>query len=101
MVRMIRKAQVDSSDGARVREWIATYTSYMAERVPEGGSVTSWAESYGAYGVIYWMIDAPDLASLDSFLEALPTEQGYRDILLAGSELFVSGQTSDMLLKST
>jgi hypothetical protein len=46
------------------------------------------------------MIDAPDLASLDSFLEALPNEQGYRDILLAGSELFVSGQTSDMLLKS-
>ena len=100
MVRMIRKAQVDSSDGARVRDWITTYTSYMAERTPTGGSVSSWTESYGAYGVIYWMIDAPDLASLDSFLEGLPTEQGYRDILLAGSELFVSGQTSDVLLKS-
>mgnify|MGYP001263815876 FL=1 len=100
MVRMIRKAQVDSSDGARVREWITAYTSYMAERVPPEGSVTSWTESYGAYGVIYWMIDAPDLPSLDSFLESLPTEEAYRQILIAGSELFVSGETSDLLLKS-
>ena len=34
-----------------------------------------------------------------SFLEQLPTEDGYREILMAGSELFVSGQTSDLLLK--
>lgn len=99
MVRMVRKAQVDSSDGARVREWIRRYTEYMADRVPDGGAVTSWMEAYGAYGVVYWMIDAPDLGALDSFLERLPTEDGYREILIAGSELFVSGQTSDLLLK--
>jgi hypothetical protein len=99
MVRMLRKAQVDSSDVARVREWIQRYTSYMAERAPGGGAVTSWMEAYGTYGIVYWMIDAPDLGSLDSFLEQLPTEDGYRDILKAGSELFVSGQTSDVLLK--
>ena len=99
MIRMIRKAQVDSSDVARVREWIRTYTSYMAERAPAGGAVTSWMETYGAYGVVYWMIDAPDLGTLDAFLESLPSEQGYRDILMAGSSLFMSGQTRDMLLK--
>lgn len=100
MVRMLRKAQVDSSDVARVRAWIQRYTGYMAERVPPGGAVTSWMEAYGAYGVVYWMIDAGDLGTLDDFLEMLPTEQGYRDILKDGSELFVSGQTSDLLLKS-
>ncbi len=99
MVRMIRKAQVDSSDGARVREWIQTYTAYMAERIPDPGTVTAWMESYGAYGVVYWMIDAADLATLDAFLESLPTQPAYRDILMAGSELFVSGQTRDLLLK--
>src|SRR5262245_24494912 len=99
MIRMIRKAQVDSSDGARVREWIKTYTSYMAERAPAGGGVTSWMEAYGAYGAVYWMIDAPDLGTLDSFLDSLPTEQGYRDILIAGSSLFMSGKTTDTLLK--
>ena len=99
MIRMLRKAQVDSSDVARVREWIGRYTRYMAERIPAGGAVTSWMEAYGAYGVVYWMIDAPDLGTLDAFLDQLPTEEGYRDILEAGSELFVSGQTSDLLLK--
>src|SRR5262245_49426427 len=99
MIRMVRKAQIDSSDGARVNEWIKTYTSYMAERAPAGGSVTSWREAYGSYGVVHWMIDAPDLAALDAFLDQLSTEQGYRDILLAGSTLFMSGHTRDMLLK--
>lgn len=99
MIRMIRKAQIDSSDVARVREWIRTYTAHMADRVPEGGAVTAWMESYGAYGVAYWMIDAPDLGTLDAFLESLPVERSYRDILMAGSELFVSGQTRDILLK--
>ena len=99
MVRMIRKAQVDSSDVAKVREWIRTYTAHMAERVPADGAVTAWMEAYGAYGVVYWMIDAPDLGALDAFLDALPAEQSYRDILKAGSELFVSGQTHDTLLK--
>ena len=99
MVRMVRKAQVDSSDGARVREWIGRYTGYMAQADPDRVTVTSWMEAYGAYGKVYWMIDAPDLGTLDEFLERLPTEGGYREILKAGSDLFVSGQTSDLLLK--
>lgn len=99
MVRMVRKAQVDSSDVARVRQWIERYTGYMAAADPEQVTVTSWMEAYGAYGKVYWMIDAPSLAVLDEFLERLPTEDGYREILKAGSELFVSGQTSDLLLK--
>lgn len=99
MVRMVRKAQVDSSDVARVRQWIERYTGYMAAADPEQVTVTSWMEAYGAYGRVYWMIDAPSLAVLDRFLERLPTEEGYREILKAGSELFVSGQTSDLLLK--
>jgi hypothetical protein len=99
MVRLVRKAQIDSSDGARVNDWIKRYTGYMAERAPAGGSVTSWRETYGAYGVVYWIIDAPDLATLDSFMAQLPTEQGYRDILLDGSTLFMSGHTRDLLLK--
>ena len=52
MVRMVRKAMVDSSDVARVREWIQRYTSYMAERSPGGSEVTSWMEAYGTYGIV-------------------------------------------------
>lgn len=100
-VRMLRKAQIDSSDGARVNEWIQRYTSYMAERAPDGGGVTSWREAYGTYGIVYWMIDAPDLGTLDSFLDQLSTEDDYRQILIDGSTLFMSGQTSDLLLKGT
>ena len=99
MVRMVRKAQVDSSDVARVRQWIERYTGHMAAADPEQVTVTSWMEAYGAYGKVYWMIDAPDLGTLDQFLERLGAEEGYRDILKAGSELFVSGETSDLLLK--
>ena len=99
MVRMVRRAQVDSSDVARVRQWIERYTGYMAAADPGRVSVTSWMEAYGAYGKVYWMIDAPDLGTLDGFLDRLGAEEGYREILKAGSELFVSGQTSDLLLK--
>lgn len=100
MVRMVRKAQVDSSDVARVRQWIERYTGYMAAADPQRVTVTSWMEAYGAYGKVYWMIDAPDLGTLDEFLERLSTEDAYREILKAGSELFVSGETSDLLLKA-
>ncbi len=99
MVRMVRKAQVDSSDVARVRAWIERYTGYMAAADPEQVTVSAWMEAYGAYGKVYWMIDAPSLGTLDDFLERLGTEEGYREILKAGSELFVSGETSDLLLK--
>ena len=57
-------------------------------------------EAYGAYGVVYWVIDAPDLGSLDAYLDSLPSEESYRELLMAGSDLFVSGKTSDLLLKS-
>jgi len=100
MVRMVRKAQVDSSDVARVREWIKRYSAYLSDADPERVTVTSWMEIYGSYGKVYWMIDAPSLAVLDEYLERLPSEAGYRQILMDGSELFVSGQTSDMLLKA-
>lgn len=100
MVRMVRKAQVDSSDVARVRQWIERYTGYMAAADPQRVTVTSWMEAYGAYGKVYWMIDASDLGTLDEFLERLSTEDAYREILKAGSELFVSGETSDLLLKA-
>ena len=99
-VRMIRKAQIDSSDNTRVNEWIQRYTNYMSDRVPENGSVTSWREAYGTYGTVYWMIDAPNLTALDSFLDQLPNESGYREILIDGSTLFMSVQTKDLLLKT-
>jgi hypothetical protein len=100
LVRMLRKAQIDSSDGVLVGEWIRRYTTYMADRAPDGGEVTAWREAYGTYGIVYWMIDSPDLGTLDAFLDQLSSEDDYRQILKDGSTLFVSGETSDMLLKS-
>ena len=75
MVRMVRKAKVDSSDVARVREWTQRYTSYLAERAPGGTEVSSWMEAYGTYGVVYWMIDAPIWAPSTRFSTNSPPKR--------------------------
>jgi hypothetical protein len=99
MVRMIRKAQVDSSDGAGVRAWINDYTGLMQQHSPDGIEVRAWMQAYGAYGVAFWTFDAPDIASLDAYLGGLGQQPGMADVLLRGSSLFVSGKTEDTLLK--
>lgn len=98
MYRMLRSAQIDSSDGAAVKAWNEEYTNYMRAAAPEGVTVSCWRETYGAYGVIYWSFDAPTLAELDDFLADLSTQEGLRDILKRGSSLYLSGKTKDTLL---
>jgi hypothetical protein len=99
MAMMVRRARVASSDVSRVREWVRDYTKYLREHAPDGGDVHSWTEAYGDYGVIYWTFTGLDLAALDAYLEDLPSRQPYLDILKRGSELFISGHTTDTLLK--
>ncbi len=102
MMLMLRTAQVDSSDGARVRAWIREYTGYMSDKGTGAGvTVRSWTEMFGAYGRAYWTFEAPDLVTLEGFLDDLSGEASYGDILVRGSELFVSGMTRDSLLRST
>lgn len=98
-VRMIRKAQVASSDRARVQGWIAEYTACQRSHAPDGVGIDAYMEAYGAYGVAYWTVDAPSLGELDAFLDSLTEQPDYLEILKKGSELFVSGMTSDTLLK--
>jgi hypothetical protein len=101
VIRMLRKAQIDSSDGAAVRAWIEEYTAYMRAAAPSGIDVSAWRVAYGPYGVAYWCFDAPDIQSLDVFMDELAGQAGYGDILKRGSTLFLSGATSDMVLKRT
>lgn len=96
-VRMIRKAQIDSSDGAAVTAWISEYTAVLRTIAPSGVEVRAWRQIFGPYGLAFWTFDAPDVGALDDFLRTTTPELG--DVLKRGSTLFVSGETSDVLLR--
>jgi len=98
-VRMIRKAQIDSSDGATVGTWIREYTATMQTLAPSGVEIRSWRQIFGTYGLAYWTFDAPDVAVLDVFLNGLGRDSALADVMVRGSSLFVSGMTTDVLLR--
>lgn len=99
MVRMIRRSQIDSSDGALVRGWIADYTAGLNKHAGEGMRITAWMQAFGEYGVAHWIFDAPDLATLDEFLSTHAQHDDMREILKRGSTRFMTGYTRDLLLK--
>ncbi len=99
MVRMIRRSQIDSSDGALVRAWIADYTAGLNKYAGPGMTVTAWMQAYGEYGIAHWIFDAPDLTTLDEFLSTHAQHDDMRAILQRGSTLFLTGYTRDVLLK--
>jgi hypothetical protein len=98
-VRMIRRAQIDSSDGALVREWIADYTNAMRAHRPQSMEIQAWMQAYGDYGIAHWTFDAPDIATLDEFLSTHGTHADVAEVLKRGSSLFTTGHTKDVLLK--
>ncbi|MCU1459160.1 MAG: hypothetical protein JWL73_3252 [Actinomycetia bacterium] len=99
MVRMIRRSQIDSSDGALVRAWIADYTAGLNKFAPESMTITAWMQAYGEYGIAHWIFDAPDIATLDEFLTTHAQHEEMGAILKRGSTLFMTGYTRDLLLR--
>ena len=99
MVRMIRRAQIDSSDGALVRQWITDYTAGMRRHAGAGMEITAWMQAFGEYGIAHWIFEAPDLGTLDEFLSTHGQHDDMREILKRGSTLFMTGHTKDTLLK--
>lgn len=98
-VRMIRRAQIDSSDGALVRAWIADYTAAMRAHCPSSMSISAWMQAYGEYGIAHWTFDAPDIATLDEFLSTHGGHPDVAEVLKRGSALFLTGHTRDVLLR--
>src|SRR5436190_19209824 len=96
---MIRRAQIDSSDGALVNAWIREYTDTMQAMAPDSIEVRAWRQVYGPYGLAFWTFDAPDVAALDAFLLSFGSSSQLADVLKRGSALFVSGMTTDVLLR--
>lgn len=99
MVRMIRRAQIDSSDGAMVREWIADYTAGMRRHAADGMTITAWMQAYGEYGIAHWIIDAPDIATLEEFMTTHGGHADVAEVLKRGSSLFLTGHTKDTFLR--
>jgi len=99
MVRMIRRAQIDSSDGALVRQWIVDYTNGMRRHAPESMTITAWQQGFGEYGIAHWIFDAPDVATLDEFLTTHGAHEDMQEVLKRGSSLFLTGHTKDVFLR--
>lgn len=99
MVRLIRRAQIDSSDGALVRQWIVDYTNGMRRHAPAGLEVSAWQQGYGEYGIAHWIIDAPDIDTLETFMTTHGGHNDMQEILKRGSSLFLTGHTKDVFLR--
>ena len=62
---------------------------YTKTKFPGGADVQIYLETLGDWGVICWMADFENLATLELAGQILDTDEGYQERLKAASDLFL------------
>lgn len=91
MIRWTRTARVAPGKQQEAIQWAKDTREYTKTKFEGGAGVKIFLETLGDYGVICWMVDFENLATLELAGQVLDEDSGYQDRLLAASELFLSG----------
>jgi hypothetical protein len=73
-------------------------TAYVNENYPEASSIEVFSEVFGDAGTIHWFVDYPDLATLESVLVRLQSDQRYQALLVEAADLFIEGSAHETLM---
>ena len=102
MVRWMRSARING--GGKFPEAVA-WAKDIAMFVEKQGYVsglTVWADAFGQAGTIRWMVDHPDLASLEKVQTRIASDMEYFQKIQEAEkrELFLPGSMLDVVMRS-
>ena len=91
MIRWIRTAQIAPGKQQEATQWAKDNREYTKTKFEGGADVKIFLETLGDYGVICWMVDFENLATLELASQILDEDSGYQERLKAASDLFLPG----------
>ncbi len=89
MIRWTRTARIAGGKHQEAIQWAKDTQEYTKTKFEGGADVKIFLETLGDYGVICWMVDFENLATLELAGQALDADTGYQERLKASSELFL------------
>ncbi len=99
MIRWVRRAQIARGKHQEAIQWAKDTREYTKTKFEGGADVKIFLETLGDYGVICWMVDFENLATVELAGQVLNEDSGYQERLQAASELFLPG-TFDKVFSS-
>ena len=91
MIRWTRTAQIAAGKHQEAVQWAKDLREYTKSKFEGGADVKIYLETLGDYGVICWMVDFENLATLELAGQVLDADEGYQERLKASSELLLPG----------
>ena len=91
MVRWMRTARIAGGKMQEGIQWAKETREYTKTKFEGGANVKIFVEMLGDWGVMCWMVDFENLATLELAGQALDADAGYQERLKAASEIFTAG----------
>ena len=99
MIRWTCTARIAQGKHQEAIKWANDLREYTKTKFEGGAEVKIFLESLGDYGVICWMVDFENLATLELAGQVLDEDSGYQERLQAAGELLLPG-TFDKVFSS-
>jgi hypothetical protein len=91
MTRWTRTARIAQGKHQEAVQWAKDTREYTKTKFEGGADVKIYLETFGEFGVICWMADFENLATLELVGQVLDDDEGYQERLKAASDLFLPG----------
>jgi hypothetical protein len=91
MIRWTRTAQIAQGKRQEAIQWAKDTREYTKTKFEGGADVKIFLETLGDYGIICWMADFENLATLEVAGQVLDQDSGYQERLNVASDLFLPG----------
>ena len=91
MIRWVRRAQIAPGKQQEAIQWAKDTREYTKTKFEGGADTKIFLETLGDYGVICWMVDFENLATVELAGQVLNEDSGYQERLKAAVGLFLPG----------
>ena len=92
MIRWTRTAKIAQGKIQETVQWAKDLREYTKTKFEGGADVKIYLQTFGEMGVICWMADFENLATLELVGQVLDDDEGYQERLKAvASDLFLPG----------
>ena len=99
MVRWTRSARIVPGKFLQAVQF-AKEIAELGVKVSKSPSVAVYLDSFGETGTIRWFADFEDFAAWEKVANQLYTNQEYLKKVSQGSDLFMHGSSSDVIMRS-
>lgn len=99
MYRFQRSGQVKNGKLLEAIKWAKEITEFINTKYSQV-SLQAYTGIFGDPHTVYWYSDYKDLATLESVLAQLTSDQDYSAIINKGVEFFIDGSFQEKLMSS-